>query len=711
MVPGVDLRSLPLRPVEGFVLSRVDGLATLEELADLTSLSPDVVESIVTRLAELGVIRFFDDKPAPPDRSAFDSEPTREVAIPNSPGTYSRSAKATPADRVAFAKPADTNARRVPTPSPFARSSDPRTPAPPAMSAPGERKLTPPAFSASPSSELKLTPSGERSLTPPPSGARRLTPSPMAGVGSSSPPDGRAAVVPNAPVFATPEPPSRLRTPEPPLYDPAELAEDVELAPDRRKRILDVYYRLEKLSHYELLGVAGTADRKQVRAAYFELSKVFHPDTAFRKRLGSYKAKMEAVFNRLTEAYEVLGKTQPRAEYDAYLAARAQTLAAAEELLRAERAAAEVERRTSDMFANVRVTPFPDHERPQSSGAASAPFSDRPSNPELEGVPFPSREPPAPNVFNRPTAPAEPPTGLHVGLSSAPDAGSRPTLDPEARRRTQELYTRKLAAATGRPPTITQSPLPGGFAEPPPTSTFPNVPTSTQPTVPPDMKARVRDAFADPPTTKLQVPIGPHSISPDQRHSLLTGLAQSLKQVAAVTGGGTDRATRHVAEAKKAEQEGNLVAAANSMRLALAVGGESPELRADYTRVRTQLATSLAENYERQAQYEERSGKLAAAAASWIKVCEGRPTDVLAHTHAARLLASARGDLHEAKRMALRATELGPTVTIARRVLGEVYLAAGLLRNAKREFQTAAKLDPADEIVKNHLKDLRDVAD
>ena len=68
----------------------------------------------------------------------------------------------------------------------------------------------------------------------------------------------------------------------------------------------------------------------------------------------------------------------------------------------------------------------------------------------------------------------------------------------------------------------------------------------------------VRDAFADPPTTKLQVTVRPTSITPDQRQSLLTGLAQSLKQVAAVTGGGTDRAARHVAEAKKAEQKSSM---------------------------------------------------------------------------------------------------------------------------------------------------------
>lgn len=99
----------------------------------------------------------------------------------------------------------------------------------------------------------------------------------------------------------------------------SDIPVEVDLSLERRQRIDELYPVLDLMNHYEVLGLEVSADVKVVRARYFELSKVFHPDTAFRRNLGGYKAKMEAIFARLTEAYEVLGKKKSRAEYDAYL--------------------------------------------------------------------------------------------------------------------------------------------------------------------------------------------------------------------------------------------------------------------------------------------------------------------------------------------------------------------------------------------------------
>jgi curved DNA-binding protein CbpA len=102
-------------------------------------------------------------------------------------------------------------------------------------------------------------------------------------------------------------------------YDPAELEEDVELTPERKQRILDLFYRLDELSYYEILGVAIGADKKEVKRAYYELAPEFHPDKYFRKRLGGFTQKIETIFARLTLAHDVLTHRTRRAEYDAYL--------------------------------------------------------------------------------------------------------------------------------------------------------------------------------------------------------------------------------------------------------------------------------------------------------------------------------------------------------------------------------------------------------
>ena len=103
------------------------------------------------------------------------------------------------------------------------------------------------------------------------------------------------------------------------LYDPAELDEVVEIDADKKRRILDLFYRLDDLTYYEVLDVDAQADKKRIKSAYYAMAPEFHPDRFFRKALGSYKAKIEAVFNRVTIAHDVLTAKDRRAEYDEYL--------------------------------------------------------------------------------------------------------------------------------------------------------------------------------------------------------------------------------------------------------------------------------------------------------------------------------------------------------------------------------------------------------
>jgi curved DNA-binding protein CbpA len=115
--------------------------------------------------------------------------------------------------------------------------------------------------------------------------------------------------------------------PQPPaaLYDPAELDEQVDLDLPRKRKILDYYYRLDNATHYELLGLGAEATRKDVRNAYFEIVATFHPDRYFGKNLGSFKSKLDRVFQRLTEASDVLSRPHTRNSYDAYLESQRRT--------------------------------------------------------------------------------------------------------------------------------------------------------------------------------------------------------------------------------------------------------------------------------------------------------------------------------------------------------------------------------------------------
>lgn len=99
------------------------------------------------------------------------------------------------------------------------------------------------------------------------------------------------------------------------------LEEDVDLDVERRKWVLDLHTRLSAITHYEILDVPRDADKKAIKRAYFALAAKLHPDRYFGKKLGSFKPRMEALFARLTRAYDALLSPEQRAEYDKTLGA------------------------------------------------------------------------------------------------------------------------------------------------------------------------------------------------------------------------------------------------------------------------------------------------------------------------------------------------------------------------------------------------------
>lgn len=65
------------------------------------------------------------------------------------------------------------------------------------------------------------------------------------------------------------------------------------------------------ITHYQLLGVKPTASAQQIRRAYRDLSKLYHPDTT---ELPA--AVATAKFQALNEAYGVLSSAEQRWTYD-----------------------------------------------------------------------------------------------------------------------------------------------------------------------------------------------------------------------------------------------------------------------------------------------------------------------------------------------------------------------------------------------------------
>lgn len=97
------------------------------------------------------------------------------------------------------------------------------------------------------------------------------------------------------------------------------MEQSVEIDDDFKREVLYIHGQLDDVDHYQLLGVDTEAQRRQLRKAYFRMSKRFHPDRFYRKILGDFEPMIEAIFQRVTQAYQTLTNDRKRREYDASL--------------------------------------------------------------------------------------------------------------------------------------------------------------------------------------------------------------------------------------------------------------------------------------------------------------------------------------------------------------------------------------------------------
>jgi tetratricopeptide (TPR) repeat protein len=116
------------------------------------------------------------------------------------------------------------------------------------------------------------------------------------------------------------------------------------------------------LNYYEMLSVEPDADRKALRSAYFMLSKRYHPDRAFGPKRAELRKQMEAIFTRLSRAYETLSSPEERAAYDAYIAEQI-------ELWKIERQLRDAVALSRKLEAPAGVTPTPEPVAPSRSSA------------------------------------------------------------------------------------------------------------------------------------------------------------------------------------------------------------------------------------------------------------------------------------------------------------------------------------------------------
>ena len=78
-----------------------------------------------------------------------------------------------------------------------------------------------------------------------------------------------------------------------------------------RKRLFSSYKRPSPpVNHYQVLGLTPKSTQAEVKASFYKLSKIFHPDVSDQSEDSAIK------FRQITAAYEILGNLKLRKMYD-----------------------------------------------------------------------------------------------------------------------------------------------------------------------------------------------------------------------------------------------------------------------------------------------------------------------------------------------------------------------------------------------------------
>ncbi len=316
--PLLRYQRISLSPVDGYVLSRVDRILSAREVIQITPLPPEDVQRSLFGLLSTGVLEYV---AAPP--KAKPPAPKVEAPAP----TPGRPVKEPPVEQPAEAEPAVVEDWTANLPPP---DEPPPTQVWPTLA------------------ELGGLPGGASPDEPPPT---QVWPA-LAELGGL-----RREASPDEP------PPTQVWPTLAELVAAGEMAPPGDSTPTqrlapvdtRRLEILEAHDGLGLRTHFEILGVPRDATEAQVREAYFRLAKRFHPDVHHDAALSDLRDKLEELFTRLGEAYEVLCSPRIRASYERELARQegAQAVAVADPTLGRE-ATAEAIARGSESLAQER---------------------------------------------------------------------------------------------------------------------------------------------------------------------------------------------------------------------------------------------------------------------------------------------------------------------------------------------------------------------
>jgi tetratricopeptide (TPR) repeat protein len=95
-----------------------------------------------------------------------------------------------------------------------------------------------------------------------------------------------------------------------------EEAAGLAAAQEQLAEVEALHDKIGEMSYYQILGIGKQATEEDVKKAYFQLARKFHPDRFSRSLPAVERVKIEDVFDKITKAYRTLTNRELRKVYD-----------------------------------------------------------------------------------------------------------------------------------------------------------------------------------------------------------------------------------------------------------------------------------------------------------------------------------------------------------------------------------------------------------
>jgi tetratricopeptide (TPR) repeat protein len=102
-----------------------------------------------------------------------------------------------------------------------------------------------------------------------------------------------------------------------PRTHPRPAGESRDDVPQQIADVLAFRDTLPSMTHYQILDIPKTASDEDIKKAYYQMARRFHPDRFDRTAAADFKTQIEEVFDGITNAFRVLCNKELRRAYDA----------------------------------------------------------------------------------------------------------------------------------------------------------------------------------------------------------------------------------------------------------------------------------------------------------------------------------------------------------------------------------------------------------